>query len=82
MNFVQHYFKLPLAIVYKEDKKDYFDALQQTRKQENMEIFYSFMTKQYEKFLKTEMKQYRKDMSTTLPKKKQTGKGKGLSLFF
>ena len=73
MNFIQHYFDLPFAIVYKEDKADYFTALQQTRKQENISIFYGFMYEQYKKFLLTEIAAYK---SSADPK------GKGFSLFF
>jgi Fic family protein len=73
MNFIQEYYQLPLAIVFKEDKADYFTALQQTRLQENMEIFYDFMFAQYHKFLIKEIEQYRKDIPL---------RGKGFSLFF
>lgn len=73
MNFIQSWFDLPLAIVYKEDKADYFSALQRTRKEENIAVFYDFMYQQYEKFLLAEIAAYRESISP---------KGKGFSLFF
>lgn len=80
MNYVQNYYQLPLAIVYQEDKVDYYDALQEARKQENISIFIDFMLEQYKKFLLNEMQQFRKDMSSERSKKDNNGKG--FSLFF
>ena len=51
MNYVQHYHNLPLSIVYSDDKQEYFAALQETRKTENIEIFRDFMFLQTNKFL-------------------------------
>ncbi len=80
MNYIQAYHGLPLAIVFKEDKADYYMALQETRKQENMEIFNTFMFGQYRKHLEQEITSYTQAMSQkTIPKK---GKGNGYSLFF
>ena len=80
MNYIQAYHGLPLAIVFKEDKADYYVALQETRKQEDMQIFYSFMFGQYRKHLEQEISSYVQAMSQqSLPKK---GKGNGYSLFF
>lgn len=62
MNFIQRYFDLPLAIVYLQDKSDYFTALQDSRSAESLEPFLNFMCGQYEKFLLEEIKQYRKLM--------------------
>jgi Fic family protein len=80
MNYIQAYHGLPLAIVFKEDKADYYVALQETRKQEDMQIFYAFMFEQYSKHLEQEIASYTQAMSQkTEPKK---GKGSGYSLFF
>ena len=80
MNYIQAYHGIPLSIVFKEDKADYFVALQETRKQEDMQIFYTFMFGQYRKHLEQEITSYTQAMSQkTLPKK---GKGSGYSLFF
>ena len=82
MNFIQAYYQLPLAIVYKEDKVDYFNALQQSRKQESVDIFISFMLGQYKKFLQNEMQQFRKDITDDNEPKKKNNPGKSFSLFF
>ena len=72
--------RLPLAIVFKEDKADYYVALQETRKQEDMQVFYAFMFGQYRKHLEQEISSYTQAMyQKTEPKK---GKGSGYSLFF
>jgi Fic family protein len=80
MNYIQAYHGLPLAIVFKEDKADYYVALQETRKQENMEIFNTFMFEQYRKHLEQEITSYTQAMSQKTIQKR--GKGNGYSLFF
>src|SRR3984885_7603036 len=80
MNYIQAYHGLPLAIVFKEDKADYYVALQETRKQEDMQIFYEFMFGQYQKHLEQEITSYNEAMSKKAEPKK--GKGSGYSLFF
>jgi Fic family protein len=82
MNFIQAYFELPLSIVYKEDKKEYFDALVVSRQTENTAPFEDFMASQYLKFLSHEISQYEKDMARELLPEKKQKPGKGLSLFF
>jgi Fic family protein len=80
MNYIQAYYGLPLAIVFKEDKADYYVALQETRQQEDMQIFNEFMFSQYKKHLDQEITSYNQAMAQKpLPKK---GKGNGYSLFF
>lgn len=75
MNYLQLYFNLPLSIVFKEDKAAYFEALQQTRKEEDITIFRTFMFAQYAKYLQPEIDKFEK-----LDK---TGeKGKGYSFVF
>ena len=61
MNFVQEYYKLPLSIVYKEDKAEYFAALQETDDENNINIFYKFMFHQYEKFINENIKKAKKN---------------------
>ncbi|HET6256244.1 MAG TPA: Fic family protein [Puia sp.] len=80
MNYIQAYHGLPLAIVFKEDRADYYVALQETRKQEDMQIFYAFMFGQYIKHLEQEIASYTQAMSQKAEPKK--GKGSGYSLFF
>jgi Fic family protein len=82
MNYIQAYHKLPLAIVYKEDKVDYFTALQESRKQESVDIFIEFMSNQYSKFLTNEMRQFRKDITQNDLQQKPRNKGGSFSLFF
>lgn len=79
MNFIQACYGLPLAFVFKEDKADYYVALQETRKQEDIQIFNGFMFSQYKKHLEQEIASYQAMTQKGLPKK---GKGNGYSLFF
>jgi Fic family protein len=58
MNYLQLIFNLPMAIVFKEDKAAYFEALQATRKVEDINFFRSFMYGQYEKFLQAEIHKF------------------------
>lgn len=55
MNYLQLLFHLPMAIVFKQDKAEYFDALIQTRKEQNLTTFRDFMYSQYEKYLEMEI---------------------------
>lgn len=80
MNYIQAYHGLPLAIVFKEDKADYYVALQETRKQEDIQVFFAFMFGQYRKHLEQEITSYTQAMSQKAEPKK--GKGSGYSLFF
>ncbi len=59
MNFIQAYYSLPLAIVFSEDRNDYFTALQETRQREDINIFHQFMYAQYEKYLGQEINKYK-----------------------
>lgn len=60
MNYIQQYHNLPLSIVYAEDKQDYFLALTETRKTEDIEIFRNFMFAQTDKFLTEQIKELTK----------------------
>lgn len=75
MNFIQAYFELPLSIVFSEDKADYFQALEQTRKKENLSFFRDFMQAQYAKYLSSEIDKY-------LDARGQPRKGDGFSFIF
>lgn len=74
MNYLQQKSKLPLGLVFKEDKNEYFEALIATRKQENMQVFRDFMHGQYQKLLKQEIDKF-KDLQKPL-------KGRTFSLIF
>ncbi len=60
MNYLQLLFHLPMAIVFKEDKVEYFEVLQQTRQQSNIKNFREFMYKQYAKYLTLEIEKFEK----------------------
>ena len=75
MNYLQAYFNLPLSIVFKEDKATYFEALQQTRQEESIDLFREFMLGQYSKYLQIEIEKFQSlDKPGT--------KGKGYSFVF
>ena len=63
MNGIQHKFGLPLSIVFKEDKSQYYDALIESREDEDIEHFYDFMFSQYEKQLKQSIAIYKKGLN-------------------
>lgn len=58
MNFIQQQFQLPLAIVDKEDRNEYIEVLEKSRKTNEINYFYDFMFDQYVKFLKSDMDKY------------------------
>ena len=60
MNFIQAYFNLPLAIVFKEQKASYFEALEESRNKEDLQYFRNFMLSQYMGFLTREIDLYQK----------------------
>jgi Fic family protein len=75
MNYIQQLCDLPLGVVFKEDKQDYFEALVKTREREDIGIFRSFMAAQYQKHLSQEIVRYKESLN---PLKK----GKGYSFIF
>lgn len=85
MNLLLHRFELPMAIVFKEDKLEYFNALEQSREKEEMQPFYQFMASQYTKHLKSEINQFKGQSNTNSSRvKKGQGpeKSKGFSFLF
>jgi Fic family protein len=62
MNYLQLIFNLPMAIVFKEDKAAYFEALQATRNNEDINIFRGFMYGQYVKYLQAEINKFKNAM--------------------
>lgn len=75
MNQIQSKFGLPLSCVYKEDKQDYIEALEKSRKVENMDPFRKFMDGQYRKYLSQEIHLYRSQ-------NQDQGNSKGISFLF
>jgi Fic family protein len=59
MNYIQHYYQLPMAIVFKEDKAEYIQALEDTRNKEDLDLFRNFMIQQYIKYLTQEVQNFR-----------------------
>jgi Fic family protein len=51
MNYVQHYFNQPLTVVFREDKRTYFDALEESRRSDDLTPFRKFMQGQHYKSL-------------------------------
>ncbi len=74
MNYIQAYYNLPLAIVHKENKADYIQALIDTREKQDFSIFRDFMDIEYTRLLKTEIEKFQE---INEPKK-----GRGFSFLF
>jgi len=55
MNYVLEYHKQPLAVIFSEDKADYFQALEDSREKENYTPIRNFMYAQQTKFLEQEI---------------------------
>lgn len=58
MNYIQAYHEQPLSLIFIEDKADYIQALLNTREQNNLDIFRSFMCNQQIKYLGNEIQKY------------------------
>lgn len=76
MNYIQHYAGYPVTPVLADDKKLYFEALEETREKQDPSIFRKFMFGQSLKYFKSEIQTLTKE-----PDLKQE-KGKGLSFLF
>ena len=71
MNYIQYYHNQPITPVLSEDKALYFEVLEQTRQQQNPEIFRKFMFDQSLKYFENEIKM----MTPGQVPGKATGKG-------
>nr|MBD3623610.1 Fic family protein [Sunxiuqinia sp.] len=71
MNYVQHYHKHPITPVLSEDKARYFEALEQTRQQQNPDVFRKFMFDESLKYFNQEISM----MTQKQVLKKKPGKG-------
>ncbi len=62
MNYILEYHNQPLAIIFKEDKLDYYKALEEARKDDeiNIQAFRNFMYEQQEKYLEQEIRKVEK----------------------
>jgi hypothetical protein len=63
MNFIQLYHKEPLIKIFTEDRAEYINALNETEKRENLDIFRDFICRQQIKFYEAELEKYRKSKS-------------------
>lgn len=74
-NFVQAYYNKPLTMISSQNKVAYIESLIQTRQQQDIEIFLSFMREQHLKHLQQEIER----LSDSSPAKRNF---RGLGLFF
>lgn len=76
MNYVQQYHNMPLTVVYKEDKQDYYKALEDTREKKDNLIFRSFMYTQTNKYLSEKV------VEMTAENKQAPGNARGFQFLF
>lgn len=74
MNYIQRFYKLPLAIVHSESKSEYIQALIDTREKDDIRVFRNFMQSEYVRQLEKEIEKYN---STIEP-----NKGRGFHFMF
>lgn len=55
MNYVQHYFRQPLTVVFRENKAEYFMALKKSRQENDLTVFRDFMAIQHVKSLEQQL---------------------------
>ena len=85
MNYIEAYHDKPLTVVHAEDKPQYIDALNASRKNESTEPIIDFLANQHVKFLSNQLTQYQKQKSLGIrPIQNETGfkKDSGYSMFF
>ena len=59
MNYILAYYDMPILFVSKSDRLKYIDTLYKAQENGNVIPFYDFMLRQYVKFLKHEIKQFK-----------------------
>lgn len=74
MNYIQAWYKLPLAIVHSENKAVYIQALVDTREKQDVQVFRDFMLSEYASMLTQEIKKFEE--------MKNPPKGKGFTFLF
>ncbi|WP_221389765.1 Fic family protein [Dyadobacter sp. NIV53] len=55
MNYIQAFYGKPLTVLFSQNKTDYINALVETRREENIEIFLDFMREQHISYLQNEI---------------------------
>ena len=71
MNMLQFEFGLIPTKILREDKEEYIKALVATRKEDDLDIFRSFMTQMMERNLTTEIDAYLQSIGEPAPKEKE-----------
>jgi Fic family protein len=76
MNYIQGYHSVPLTIVFENTRLEYIESLVETRKAEDIGIFFDFMKTSHLKYLKTEIEKMNPEQTI------KKGKTKGMGLVF
>ncbi len=76
MNYVQLFHDHPMTVVFPEDRRQYFDALENTRRGEDISIFRNFMLNQAKKYFEREIGILSKEQ------KRSKSKDRGISFIF
>ncbi|MBW8200188.1 Fic family protein [Flagellimonas abyssi] len=76
MNYVQLFHDHPMTVVFPEDRRQYFDALENTRRSEDISIFRNFMLNQAKKYFEREIGILSKEQ------KRSKSKDRGISFIF
>jgi len=58
MNYIQHYYNLPLGTVLQQSRADYFQALVDSRQKNNPHIFREWMANEYRKHIEREIEKF------------------------
>jgi Fic family protein len=74
MNYIQAYHHLPLIYLFAEDKLAYFNALKETRRQEDLQIFRDYMLEVTFKCLNHQINEYKNIPNSMISKDKDNGK--------
>jgi len=56
MNYLLTMFDLPVFYVFKSSRISYIQALEKARETDDINVFYNFMYRQYQKFMEKELK--------------------------
>lgn len=67
MNYVLEYHNQPLATIFKEDKAEYFQALELAREKDNYLFFRNFMYAQQTKFFEQEIASFKQGAKWSIP---------------
>lgn len=68
MNYIQQYHQEPLTVVFQDSKSGYYEALENTRKTEDINVFRRFMYEQAEKYLAQQVALYKEQQKQSKDK--------------